>query len=315
MTLSTQFYEKTRETLVVYRELVFVMAPIAVLVQLATQLGLLEAVSPWFEPLMQFYGLPPELALAWLTGLLVGVWGALIVAFALVPAAALSGADMTVFCSLMLVAHAIPVEQRIVAKAGPSFLVTSALRIGGALVFAAILHQIFAATGWLSQPIDPAWTPASDGDDWGSFLLATGETFVMMLVVLLALTWAMELLRLAGVLDWLYRGLAPLFRLAGLRAEALPFATVGMMLGISYGSGLMLAETRRRPIDPQQSFLACVLMGFAHGIIEDTMIVVALGADLTSVLVGRLAFAIVATGLIALVLGRWEEMQRRRALQ
>lgn len=310
MTLFAQFREKTQETLRVYWELVVVMAPIAVLVQLLSQLGVLEAVSPWFEPVMHFYGLPSELALAWLTGLLVGVWGALIVAFALVPASALTGADMTVFCSLVLVAHAIPVEQRIVAKAGPSFAVTSALRIGGALVFAVLLHQLFSATGWLSQPLDPAWTPASEDDGWASFFLTTGETFAMMLVVLLALTWVMEVLRIAGVLDWLYKGLAPLFRLAGLRAEALPFATVGMLLGISYGSGLMLAQTRRSPIDPRQSFLACVLMGFAHGLIEDTLIVVALGADLTSVLVGRLVFALAATGVIALVIGRLAGAER-----
>lgn len=304
MPLQSQFSRKTRETLVVYRELVVVMVPIAVATQALAEFGVIKAASPWLAPAMHLFGLPPELALAWLTGLLVGMWGGVVVLFTLIPTLALSSADMTVFCSLLLMAHAIPVEQRIVARAGPNFWATSIIRIAGAMAFAALLHQLFAATGWLSQPIAPAWQPAAGEGGWLGFAYGTAKTLLVMLAVLLALTWVMELLRTAGILDVLYKALAPLFRLVGLRQEALPFTTVGLLLGISYGSGLMLAEVRRQPIEPRQIFLASVFMGFAHSLIEDTLIVVALGADLTSVLFGRLAFAIVATAAIAFVLDK-----------
>jgi spore maturation protein SpmB len=307
MPLQTGFYRKTLETLAVYRELVVIMVPIAVATQALAEFGAIKAASPWLAPVMQLFGLPPELALAWLTGLLVGMWGGVVVLFTIVPATALSSADMTVFCSLLLMAHAIPVEQRIVARAGPNFWATSILRIAGAVAFAALLHQLFAATGWLSQPIAPVWKPAANEGGWVGFAYGTAKTLVVMLGVLLALSWAMELLKAVGVVDVLYKALAPLFRLVGLRQEALPFTTVGLLLGISYGSGLMLAEVRRQPIEPRQIFLASVFMGFAHSLIEDTLVVIALGADPTTVLFGRLAFAIIVTAAIAFVLSRFSE--------
>lgn len=302
---SRYVWRRTLEFCEVYWVLVRIIVPVALATELLARVGAIEAAAPALAPLMAFYGLPPEIAFACLTGMLVGIWGAIAVLFTLVPISSLTVADMTVFSSLLLFAHALPIEQRIIQKAGPGLIVTTLLRLGGALLYAAVLHRLFQATGWLSEPLDPAWVPMSEGaEGWGGFLLSLGETLVWMFVVLMILAWLLELLQISGIMTRLNRSLSPFFRLAGIQGEAANFAVIGLFLGISYGAGLLIREVRDKSLDPRQVFVACVFMGFAHGMIEDTLVVVALGADFTSVFFGRLLFAIPATALVALALRR-----------
>lgn len=300
------------QALQTYAELARIIVPITIVTEILSRLGLIAAVSPILAPVMALFGLPPELGLPWLTGMLVGIWGALPLVFMLVPEGGLSVADITVFSALLLFAHALPIEQRIIGRAGPGMAVTTLLRLAGGMIYAWLMHRVLVATGWLSAPLDPAWVPMANDGGWTGFLLGLAEAMVWMLVVLLALAVAMELLKRSGLMGLLMRLLAPMLRLAGIRDEAAQLTAVGLFLGISYGGGMLIREARSGSIAPQQVFLSCVFMGFAHSVVEDTAIVMAVGADAWGVLVGRLVFATAATALIAMQLRHLPEDRFRR---
>jgi len=293
---------KSRETLEIYWLLLKITVPISVLTEVLSRLGLVEAIAPAFGPAMHAVGLPPELGLAWLTAMLVGIWGAVPLIFTLVPVSELTTADVTVFSALVLFAHGLPLEQKIIQKAGPGMVATTMLRILGGFVYALILHHLFQATGWLSAPVAPAWVPGAVTPDWSVYVWGLAETMLMMLVVLLLLSWSLEVLKITGILGLMMKGIEPVLRLAGIKGEAGHLTAIGLFLGISYGAGLLIREARSGVIAPRQIFLSCVFMGFAHSIIEDTLLMVSLGADIYSTLIGRVVFAIGATAALALVL-------------
>jgi len=293
---------KSRETLEIYWLLVKITVPISVLTEVLSRLGLVEAIAPAFGPAMHAVGLPPELGLAWLTAMLVGIWGAVPLIFTLVPLSELTTADVTVFSALVLFAHGLPLEQKIIQKAGPGMVATTMLRILGGFVYALILHHLFQATGWLSAPVAPAWVPGAVTPDWSVYVWGLAETMLMMLVVLLLLSWSLEVLKITGILGLMMKGIEPVLRLAGIKGEAGHLTAIGLFLGISYGAGLLIREARSGVTAPRQIFLSCVFMGFAHSIIEDTLLMVSLGADIYSTLIGRVVFAIGATAALAVVL-------------
>lgn len=298
----TAAFRKTLDTLQTYWMLVRIVVPITIMTELLSRMGAIEAIAPVFEPVMKLIGLPSELGLAWLSGMLVGIWGAVPLIFVLVPTNSLSVADITVFSALLLFAHGLPVEQKIIQKAGPRMTVTTLLRIVGGVIYAFLLHRLFDATGWLSSPASPTWIPMSAASDWSGFLSGLLDTMLSMLVILLALSWGLEILKVTGLMKLVMKALSPVLRLAGIRGEASQFTSVGLFLGISYGGGLLIHEARSGAVSPRQVFVSCVFMGFAHSIIEDTLIVVALGADLSAVLGGRLVFALAVTAAIAAIL-------------
>lgn len=295
-------FRTTPDALRVYRILLMIIVPVSLGVEFLSRIGVIEIISPAFSPIMDLVGLPPELGLAFLTALLVGLWGGIALMFTLVPLETLSVADVTVFSALILFAHALPIEQKIIEQVGPRMMFTSFLRFFGGLVYAFILHQIFSATGWLQDPVVPAWVPLAESVGWAEFLFALFEAMAWMGVILIGLFWLLELLKQTGVLNALMRVIVPILRVCGINGETAPLTTVGLLLGISYGAGPLIKEAQSGLISPRQILLSCILMGFAHSMIEDTILVVAMGADAISVFFGRFAFALIATAFFAAVL-------------
>ena len=66
---------------------------------------------------------------------------------------------------------------------------------------------------------------------------------------------------------------------------------VGMITGILYGSGIIIQESRCGRLTQHEVFSGLTLMGLAHAIIEDTCLMLLIGAHIGGIFFLRLALA------------------------
>lgn len=282
-----------------YWQLLRLMVPALLLVKALDMLGATLWLGELLGPLMAIVGLPELTGIVWASVLLTNLYTGLVLFFALLPQMALSVAQASVLGTLMLVAHALPVEAAIARAAGVPWHVTLTLRVGGALLLGALLDRVYRLGGWLQQPIDPAWRPQPPADGLGAWLLDQAAVLASILLILAALMALLRMLRAIGVERLLHLALDPLLRLTGIGRQAANITVIGVMLGITFGAGLLLREVRSGAIERRDVWLAMGFLGLAHSLIEDTLLILLIGADLSAILWARLVFAIVVIALLA----------------
>ncbi len=292
-----------------------VMLPVMIVVQLAQYWGWVDALGQAIAPAMAWLDLPPEAGMIWMTGMLVGVYGAIAALIGLAPGLELSVGQMSALCSMILFAHALPVEQAIVRRAGASFWGTAMLRIVVALAYGAAVAWTCRLTGVLDDPVSLEWLHASaaTGADQAPGLLGwawtTALSLLMTFAILVGLLVLLDVLERTGITRRITSALTPLLRFSGLDARAAPVTTVGVLLGLTYGGALIIEESEKQGFDARTRFLALAWLSLSHALIEDTMLLLALGASVWVVLVGRVA----ATLLIIAALARLFDGGNREA--
>ena len=289
------------------------MVPIIILVKVIEELGGIQYFSLALEPLMQWVGLPSSMGLVWATTMITGIYGGMIIFITTAGQETLTVAQVTVLGGMMLIAHSLPIEVRIAQKAGVRFLFTLLLRMVGGIVFGFILHIIFSSGDFLSQTNNPIWKPNISNDpSLSSWILeqlyALGQVFLVIAVLVIFL----KLLRLSGIEKLLAIILKPFLKILGLSEKTTSISIIGITLGLTYGGGLLINEAEKGNISKLDIFGSLSLLALCHSLIEDTIIIMLLGADLSGILYLRLIFAIVLVAIIIRIVSSINQRAFRR---
>lgn len=281
-----------------------IMVPIIIGVKILQELDLIAWLALPLEPCMRLVGLPGEMGLVWATAMINTTYASMIVFVSLADQHTLTVAQVTVLCAMILVAHSLPVEIQIVRKAGPRAGFQLFLRVAGALLLGWLLARVYAWGGWLQDTNVVLWQPQPDQNGLLAWGLAQVQNLAMIFIIITVLNLTMSLLTAMGLTALCVRILSPVLRALGIGSEAGTLTIVGMVMGISYGGGLIMHEAHSGRVPEKDIFSSLSLMGLSHAVFEDTLLMAALGGHMSGLFWARLLFTLIAMILLVRIVIR-----------
>jgi hypothetical protein len=275
-----------------------ILIPFVFIIKFLEITGIVDLIAKAFAPLMGLIGLPSELGIIWVTALVVNIYAALILFVNLLPALDVSVAEITILTVAMLLCHNLLVESAISRSAGVSFLFTSFYRIVSAFFVCSILNLIYSKFNYLQEPFITSFTlePPHSGL-WFWLKDQIYYLFYIFVIVLLLIT-ILEILKFIGIESFLKKILIPPLRLFGISESAMNIIIVGMTIGLQFGGGILIKEVNSSKIDKQSVFLSILMINLVHAIIEDTLLMLAVGGHFSGVVFARIIFGLLISLLM-----------------
>ena len=277
-----------------------IMIPVSVFVKLLEYFDLIKYIGKALAPLMKCIGLPGEMGLIWATTMITNIYGGMLTYFSLQTTHSYSVAQMTIIASMMLVAHTLPVELRVAQKAGVNIFTMFLIRFVFGFLSGFLLHIIYSTTGTLqevsastTQLIKPITDPSFTG-----WLIGEAERYGKITCYIFVLIALMKILHAIGFIKLLSNSLKPILGILGISKEVIPITVIGSTLGILYGGALIIKESEEKQLNKMDVFYAMTLMGLCHSLIEDSILMMSIGAHYSGVFIFRMIFAFSMTYLI-----------------
>jgi len=209
---------------------------------------------------------------------------------------------------MMLLAHGLPIEVRIAQKAGVRVLFTILLRIGGALLLGFLLLKLYSTGNFLTENNNALWKPQAVMDDsllsWGINQI---KVLFQVLGVISVLVIFLKLLKLSGLEKILQIVLKPFLVLLGLSEKTVSISIIGLTLGLTYGGGLLINEAKKGSITKLDILGSLSLVALCHSLIEDTLLIMLLGADLSGILYLRVLFSLFVVAIFVRILKKFHD--------
>ncbi|WP_292661107.1 hypothetical protein, partial [Nitratifractor sp.] len=205
----------------------------------------------------------------------------------------------TVLAIFLGICHSLPVENAVMKRLGISMRYSYILRLGAGLGIAAIVaHAGFAGGTAASKAAIPELPHYGS---WGEMLGASLSH---------ALFLALKIALLVSLLILLMDGIKALPFLRETRHLGRGFTlTVGVILGITYGAGILIREREQGALERKDLIFIGTFLMICHAIIEDTMLFVLFGADWRVVVAVRtVAALLLAVGAVGLL--HWVDSRR-----
>ena len=264
------------------------MIPISLAVTLMQHFGILTWIATWINPLFVHFGLPGESAVAFISGATAGTYAG-IAAMMSIP---LTMKQASILALMIALCHALPMECAVNKKTGSSFWKMGTIRIVMALICAFCLNIILPDMQekyiYLGAEADSSFWEVMK--IWG---VSQIKMSLMVVLIIYSLMVVQRMLEAYRLLDPLSRLLSPLMKLFGLPRHASYMWLVGNVLGISYGSAVMVELEEKGLVTREEANDVNYHLIMNHSMLEDTIVFAATGISALLLIITRLCFALI----------------------
>lgn len=262
------------------------MIPISLAVALLQHFGVIEWIAQYLNPVFQYMGLPGSSAVIFITGATAGTYAG-VAAMMSIP---LTLRQATILCLMIALCHALPMECAVCKKTGSSFFKMGVIRIIMAFLCAYYLNIVLPdmpeAYAYMGAAAD-----SSLMEVLYTWLLSQLKMVVMVFGIIYSLMVIQRLIEAYNLLPKLSKVFAPLMRVFGLPEQSTYMWLVGNVLGLSYGSAVMLELEEKGVISREEANDVNYHLIMNHSMLEDTIVFAVTGISALWIISTRVLFA------------------------
>lgn len=272
-----------------------IMLPITLIVKVLQYLGVIEWLAQYLNTVFVYMGLPGASAIAWLTGASVSTYAGIAVMLSM----PMTLRQATIIAIMTCLCHSLPMEGAVVSKTGSNFMRMTVIRIIAAFVSGVYLNVVLpdmdtALAITLTQELMPASITAVVGE----WIVSSAKMSVFLVMLIYALMLIQRLLDDFGLMYLLVKPLRPFMKLFGLPEHASYLWLVGNVLGISYGSAMMMELIDSGKVSKEEADTVNYHLIMNHSMLEDTLVYAAVGISAFWILSTRILYATILVWMV-----------------
>jgi len=289
-----------------------IMIPVSILVKILQETGLIVYIGKALAPLMSVMGLPGEMWLVWASAMLGNIYAGIITYFSI--GVSLTSAQITVLSTIILIAHTLPVElaitQKAGVKAGAAFLFRFLLGFFAGIVLYQI-YNIFNVYQNIPTGIEKI-VAISENATLGAWALSELKNYAIVFCYITGLIIIMDILKRVGIIEKINQWFYPVLKFLGIGKEVIPITVIGMTLGLAYGGGLIINEVQQTKLERRNVCYALLLMSLFHSVVEDSILMISIGAKVSGVFIFRFLFTLLIMYFFVKITQSWSENRMQR---
>jgi hypothetical protein len=262
---------------------------ISLAVTLLNHFGVLNILSKALSPAFNLIGLPGEAALVYITSSLLNVYSAI----AVITSLDFTLREMTIIAIMSLVAHNLIVETTVQKRTGSKAWHIIVLRIVSSFVAAIILNFLLPDKMGNSLLGMHQLTNPTLQEVLSTWLVSSLKLSLKIVILITLLMILQRILLEFKINELLTRIFSPILKLMGLPRSTSIMWIAANLLGLAYGSAVMIEEVESGRITKQDADLLNYHIAVSHSNLEDLLLFAAIGVSAWWLLLPRLGIAIV----------------------